>query len=583
MKYQLRTKNYNNIETTEMALHDLLLDRGIQQPLEWLQPNYTYEHSPLLFQEMGKSINLLKTTIANPDATITVVVDSDLDGYTSGAIILNLLKLIQRGQDINFILHPNKEHGIVLEDISEETNLLIVPDAGSSQKTEHLKLLENGMKIIILDHHEMVNDMDYGEYQNNIAIVNSQEENYPNHALSGAGVALKFAQAYCEKYGVPFPNKLYALAACGIVADVMDIGDLENKQIVTTGLKYLKEHLFLYQLIQDTHYNNEEPEPTIKDIGWVIGPNINAIIRLGTQEQKNMIFKSLVSPMLLVPSSKRGEEDQEVPVYQEAVRLCKNAKKRQTTAVDKSIRIIERELQIGDDDRAIVYVDEDQELTFELSGLIANKLLSQYNRPVILLRHFKNGDVDELRGSARGKAVEGLDNLKEALNGLTGVQKAEGHAFAFGVGVDKDMLSEFKAHLNLALDKVNFNVNLYLVDLIAKYNELNIEMAEITAREDIWGHGVDKPVSLLTDIPTDKFDFMGNEQQHLKIDCGKYDVILFNVPQLTEQLSQGEKFDLDAIGEFSVDKSYNVGRLQFVVNDFELKEYTSKTVWDLVF
>lgn len=582
MKYQLRTKNYNN-ETIELALHDLLIDRGIKHPLEWLQPNYSYEHSPMLFNEMRKGIEMLKATISNSEASIMVVVDSDLDGYTSGAIILNLLKLIQRGQEINFVLHPNKEHGIVLEDIPEDVDLLIVPDAGSSQKTEHLKLLENGTKIIVLDHHEMVNDMDYGQYQDNIVIINSQEENYPNHALSGAGVALKFSQAYCERYGVPFPNKLYALAACGIIADVMDIGDLENKQIVTTGLRYLREHLFLYQLIQDTHYNNDDPEPTIKDIGWVIGPNINAIIRLGTQEQKNMIFKSLVSPMLLVPSSKRGEEDQEVPVYQEAVRLCKNAKKRQTTAVDKSIRIIESELQIKDTDRAIVYVDEDQELTFELSGLIANKLLSQYNRPVILLRHFRQGNIDELRGSARGKSVEGLDNLKETLSELTGVQKAEGHAFAFGVGVDKDMLSEFKQHLDLALSSVDFNVNLYLVDLIAKYNELNIPMAEITAREDIWGHGVDKPVALLTDIPTDKYDFMGNEQQHLKIDCGKFDVLLFNVPELTEQLGQGQKFDLDVIGEFSVDKSFNVGRLQFVANDFELKEYTSKTVWDLVF
>lgn len=582
MKYQLRTKNYNN-ETVELALHDLLIDRGIKHPLEWLQPNYSYEHSPMLFKEMRKGIEMLKSTISNSEASIMVVVDSDLDGYTSGAIILNLLKLIQRGQDINFVLHPNKEHGIVLEDIPDDVDLLIVPDAGSSQKAEHLKLLENGTKVIILDHHEMVNDMDYGQYQDNIVIVNSQEEDYPNHALSGAGVALKFVQAYCERYGIPFPNKLYALAACGIVADVMDIGELENKQIVMTGLKYLREHLFLYQLIQDTHYNNEDPEPTIKDIGWVIGPNINAIIRLGTQEQKNMIFKSLVSPMLLVPSSKRGEEDQEVPVYQEAVRLCKNAKKRQTTAVDRSIRIIESELQIKDTDRAIVYVDENQELTFELSGLIANKLLSQYNRPVILLRHFRQGNVDELRGSARGKSVEGLDNLKDTLSGITGVQKAEGHAFAFGVGVDKDMLSEFRQHLNLALSSVDFNVNLYMVDLIAKYNELNIPMAEVTAREDIWGHGVDKPVALLTDIPTDQYDFMGNEQQHLKINCGKYDVLLFNVPELTEQLSQGEKFDLDAVGEFSVDKSFNVGRLQFVVNDFELKEYTSKTVWDLVF
>lgn len=582
MKYQLRTKNYNN-ETVELALHDLLIDRGIKHPLEWLQPNYSYEHSPMLFKEMRKGIEMLKSTISNSEASIMVVVDSDLDGYTSGAIILNLLKLIQRGQEINFVLHPNKEHGIVLEDIPDDVDLLIVPDAGSSQKAEHLKLLENGTKVIILDHHEMVNDMDYGQYQDNIVIVNSQEEDYPNHALSGAGVALKFAQAYCERYGVPFPNKLYALAACGIVADVMDIGELENKQIVTTGLKYLREHLFLYQLIQDTHYNNEDPEPTIKDIGWVIGPNINAIIRLGTQEQKNMIFKSLVSPMLLVPSSKRGEEDQDVPVYQEAVRLCKNAKKRQTTAVDRSIRIIENELQIKDTDRAIVYVDENQELTFELSGLIANKLLSQYNRPVILLRHFRQGNIDELRGSARGKSVEGLNNLKDTLSGITGVQKAEGHAFAFGVGVDKDMLGEFKQHLNLVLKAVDFNVNLYMIDLIAKYNELNIPMAEVTAREDIWGHGVDKPIALLTDIPTDQYDFMGNEQQHLKINCGKYDVLLFNVPELTEQLSQGEKFDLDAIGEFSVDKSFNVGRLQFVVNDFELKEYTSKTVWDLVF
>ena len=582
MKYQLKTKNYNN-ETTDMALHDLLIERGIPQPYEWLHPNYSYEHSPMLFNEMKKGIEMLYSVIHNPDASILVVVDSDLDGYTSGAIILTLLKNIQRGQDINFVLHPNKEHGIVLEDIPEDIDLVIVPDAGSSQKEEHMKLLENGTKIIILDHHEMVNDMEYGEYKDNIVIVNSQEEQYPNHALSGAGVALKFVQAYGEKYGWPVPSKLYALAACGIVADVMDISNLENKQLVTRGLAYLKEHAFLYRLIQDGHYNVEEPEPTIKDIGWTIGPNINAIIRLGTQEQKYIIFKSLVSPNLLVPSSKRGEEDQEVPVFEEAVRLCKNAKKRQTTAVDKSIRVIEEELNISDTDNAIVYVDENQELTFELSGLIANKLLSRYNRPVILLRHFKNGKIDELRGSARGKAVDGLDNLKDAINGITGVEKAEGHAFAFGIGVNKDLLKEFKAHLNLMLDKVDFNVNLYLIDLMAKYNELNMEMAEVFAKDDIWGHGVEKPQALLTDIPTEKFDLMGTEQQHLKIDCGKYDIVLFNVPELTNKLAQGEKVNLDVVGDFSIDKSYNVGRLQFVGNDYDIKPYVKKTVWEMVF
>ena len=458
-----------------------------------------------------------------------------------------------------------------------------IKDKVSSQKEEHLKLLSNNTNIIILDHHEIDNDMNYGNYENNIVIINSQEENYPNHALSGAGVAMKFVQGYCMEYNIPFPNKLYGLAACGIVADVMDMSDLENKQIVSTGLKYLRENNFLYKLISDAHYNIENPEPTIKDIGWVIGPNINAIIRLGTQEQKNIIFMSLILPNLLIPSSKRGEEEQQVPIFEEAVRFCKNAKKRQSNAVDKSIKLIEEDLDIKDNDKAIIYVDDDKKLTFELSGLIANKLLSQYNRPIILLRHYNDGDIDELRGSVRGKQVEGLDNLKEALNGITGVNKAEGHAFAFGLGVNKNMLNEFKAHLNLVLSKVNFNVNSYDVDLISKYNELNIPMAEIMGRDDVWCHGVEKPLAVITNISTDRYNLMGNEQQHLKIDCGNYDILFFNVPDLTTKLINGEKFDIDAIGDFSIDMAYNIGRLQFVVKDFNLKPYTKKTVWDLVF
>ena len=47
----------------------------------------------------------------------------------------------------------------------------------------------------------------------------------------------------------------------------MDISNLENKQIVTEGIKYMSEHLFLMALIKKAHYNVEEPEPSVKDIG----------------------------------------------------------------------------------------------------------------------------------------------------------------------------------------------------------------------------------------------------------------------------------------------------------------------------
>ena len=581
MKYQLRTKNYNN-ETPELALNDLLYDRGIEDPVAWLYPKEEYEHSPFRLSDMKKAVDIMHNAIMGAENNILVVVDSDLDGYTSGAIILSLLNQISKGQDIDYVLHPGKEHGIELRDIPEDVDLVIVPDAGSSQKQEHLKLLSKGTKVIVLDHHEVDNDFNYGEYMDDIAIVNSQLD-YPNPALSGAGVALKFVQAYCQTYGIQIPKKVYALAACGIVADVMDISSLENKQIITEGIKYIEEHPFLMALINKAHFNQENPKPSIKDIGWVIGPNINSIIRLGTMPQKHSIFNALVTPMSLTFSSKRGSEDEEVPLFEEAVRLCDNAKKRQTTAINKSIKIIEGDMP-RDMHNSIVYVDEDQDLSFELSGLIANKLLSQTNKPVILLREYTDNKGNcQYRGSVRGKPAEGLTNLKETIKGITGVEMAEGHAFAFGIGIDRDSLPSFKMHLDQTLDLIDFNVNLYMVDLVADCKNVNKEIAQIMAADDVWSHGVEKPLGIVNNIPLDKYEIMGAEGQHVKVDCGQYDIVIFNAPELTERLERGEKHNINVVGEFDIDKAYNIGRLQFMVKDYELTEYTAPTIWDYAF
>lgn len=581
MKYQLRTKNYNE-ETPDLALHDLLCDRGIKNPIDWLNTKEEYEYSPFRMANMTKAVNILYNETKNPEGKILVVVDSDLDGYTSGAIILSLLEQVAPNQEIGYVLHPGKEHGIELKDIGEDVSLVIVPDAGSSEKDKHIHLLKNGIKVIILDHHEIINDMEYGECDKDIAIVSSQID-YPNSALSGAGVALKFAQAYSQTYGIRLPMRNYALAACGIVADVMDLSQLENKRIVDIGVQYISEHLFLMGLIKKAHYNMEEPIPTVKDIGWVIGPNINSIIRLGTQEQKNIVFLALVKPNSLILSSKRGCEDQEVPLYEEAIRLCDNAKKRQTTAVNRSIKLIEDDIE-DDDHNSIIYIDEDQDLTFELSGLIANKLLSQTNKPVFLLRRFTDGNgADQYRGSVRGKSVEGLDNLRETVKDISGVDMAAGHAFAFGISIDRASFPTFKAHLNAILDGIDLNANLYMVDMIANYKKVNKEIAKIMAADDIWAHGVDKPLAVLTDIPTNQYELMGDKEQHIKIDCGNYDVVMFNVPELSEKLKNGEKYNIQVVGKFDIDKAYNIGRLQFIVNDYELSDYTEQTIWDYVF
>lgn len=575
MKYKLKTENYNN-GNTELILYDLLKDRNIDKPEDWLFTRQEDEYSPFLLTNMKKAIEMLNKVLKKEDSNIIVVVDSDLDGYSSGAIIMSMLNQINYNSNIDYVLHPGKEHGIDLRDIPDDTDLIIVPDAGSSQKEEHLKLLEKGKQVIILDHHEIENDMDYGSYEENIVIVNSQID-YPNPALSGAGVALKFVKAYYNEHKIIFPNYLYSLAACGIIADVMDISYLENKRIVDLGLKYFMEHSLLREMIRKNHNNN----PTIKDIGWIIGPNINAIIRLGTTEQKNTVFKALVSPNSIVKSTKRGEEDKDVYIYEEAIRLCENAKKRQSNTTNKNIGIVEK--NIDNNKNFIMYIDENQDLSFELSGLIANKLLSKYNKPIILLREYNNKGIIEYRGSMRGKPAEGLDNLRELLKNISGVNFVEGHAFAAGIGIEKDNIIEFSAHLNDILKNYNFNSNLYLVDFIAKYNNINFDNALVLSRDDIWCHGVEKPLAVLTDLPSTKYEVMGDKQEHLKFNCGRYDIIMFYQPKLVEKLLSGNKYIIDVIGEFSIDKTYNVGRLQLIVKDFNLKEYKEETAWDIIF
>ena len=290
-----------------------------------------------------------------------------------------------------------------------------------------------------------------------------------------------------------------------------------------------------------------------------------------------------MTPNNLTLSSKKGHEEEEIPIYEEAIRLCENAKKRQTTAINKSIKIIENELK-NDNHNFIIFVDENQDLTFELSGLIANKLLSNTNKPVILLRKYTdNKGLDQYRGSVRGKVVEGLDNLKETIKGLTGVEMAEGHAFAFGIGIDRELFPSFEMHLDSVLDGIDFNSNLYLVDLIANYKVVNLKIAKVFAADDIWSHGVEKPLAVLTDIPTDNYETMGADNQHIKINCGQYDIILFNTPELVEKLEKGEKYNLNIVGEFDIDKAYNIGRLQFMVKDYELAKHTTQTIWDYAF
>ena len=114
-------------------------------------------------------------------SNIFIQVDSDTDGYCSAAIMYLYLKKLNPALSIEWRIHEGKQHGVIVEVVPEDTNLVIIPDAGSNQYEEHKQLRDKGMDIVVLDHHIAEKDSE------DAMVVNNQlSSNFEDKDLSGA-------------------------------------------------------------------------------------------------------------------------------------------------------------------------------------------------------------------------------------------------------------------------------------------------------------------------------------------------------------------------------------------------------------
>lgn len=568
LKWKLRTFDgidYDNINPGLLLL-EMLKYRGIEDPEHWLNISQENENSPELLKNIDKAADLIHETISN-NGKIYIQVDADTDGFTSSSLLYKFLEHISNSE-ISVGIHEGKEHGLDLKEALQNTpDLVIVPDA-SGVPEDYIKLNNKGIKSIIIDHH------DYPEEDFDTIIVNCNYEPYPNNALSGAGVTLKVCQYYAEKYNIEYNfDELYALAAIGMVADVMSLQELENQYIIRYGLRYIKDHNFFNELLKDRMGNPVEVV-TIKDIGWSIGPNINAVIRLGSDEEKRLLFNTLISPNGNINSQKRGADGEVVPRYVEMCRICKNLKAKQTRMVQSALKIIEPRINL--EHNLIYYIDEDNELPFELSGLIANRLLSSYKRPILLLKHYHDYEDTSMpdcwAGSMRSITAEGFEDPRAIFNEMTGVREFAGHAEACGAKIFKDGFDGFVANAYEILDKVDFDNQLFTVEASIKCRPFDEMLGKIFAAEDIWGSGIEKPLIRITDIDCIGAEFMGKEGQHIKIVTPNVNIVIFDDDELVNIFKQSKKYTMEAVGELSWDDWEDQPKLQLIVSGYEIKE-----------
>ena len=478
------------------AVEQVLANRGIAPENVEHYLNTTDEDilSPMLIMNIEEGVKVLIQAIARGDKVL-IQIDSDCDGYTSAAALINYLNRLFPGfvqSNIYYRIHSGKQHGILLETVPDDVKLVIAPDSSSNDYEVHQALKARGVNVLVIDHHEA------DQISENAVIINNQLCDYPTKSLSGVGMVYKFCSYMDELLNVDYADDYLDLVALGMVADMMDLRDYETRHLITRGLQNIRNPYFKGMVDKQAYSLKDGLSPI--GVAFYIAPYVNATIRMGTQEEKLMLFESMLDyrGYELVPSTKRGCKGQQETRVEQACRNCTNIKSRQTKARDAALENIERiieEKKLLNNKILAIKLD-----TFEadknLTGLIANQLMAKYQRPVLLL----NKTEDGWEGSGRGYDKSKFDNLREFLKESDLVLYAEGHANALGVGIADINFNQFIEYSNQALADFDFTP-CYKVDFIFYGDDFRgNDIVEIAELKSLWGQGVEEPLVAIEHI-----------------------------------------------------------------------------------
>ena len=503
----MRYKLINEDKQYGSLLYQVLFNRGIEDPEHYLNTTDADIIPPETIKNVHEAAQCLIEHIALEN-DIFINVDSDCDGYTSSAFMINWLYKNFPGFTVNHVawgMHHDKGHGLLIDQIlTAKPKLVICPDAGSNEFAYHTLLKEHNIDLIIIDHHNTE------KYSEDAIVINNQlDENYPTKSLSGVGMVYKFCSYIDKLNSNKYADELLDIAALGIIADVMELKDYETRRIIDKGLLNI-ENPFIKAMASKNEYSlGTTLTPT--GVAWYIAPSVNAVTRVGTEKEKQILFEALLDhkAYTLVPSIKRGHKSGDMEtIVEQAVRTCTNVKKRQDKLRDSMASEIDEMIfadRLLDNKILIIGLAEPTEASRSITGLIANKLMSTYGHPVMLLNktYDENGDI-VWSGSGRNNSAMGLDSLQEFAMDSGYFTLAQGHDNALGLSIPDSNMESFIKYSNDKLKDVDFTP-IYAVD--GEYYADKIDPADIlniANEKRVWGQGVDEPLIAVKNISITK-------------------------------------------------------------------------------
>jgi single-stranded-DNA-specific exonuclease len=348
--------------------------------------------------------------------------DYDVDGVTSLALLAEMLRAYGGAPELFLPLRMEEGYGLSPESVERcvgqyRPQLLIAIDCGTSSVKEIADLRKRGVDVIVLDHHEPKFAL-----PDCVAIVNPKIADSGFEYLCSVGIVFKLCHALLKTRPLPdfdLKSKL-DLVALGTVADIVPL-EGENRVLVQRGAIEIARtsRIGLRKLMQVA---GVRPPILPEDIGFRLGPRLNAAGRLSTAEKSLRLLLThdeAEGTMLAAELDQQNRERQKVEkqIFDAAIEKIENGF---DAARDAAIVVGARGWHPG------------------VLGIVASRIARRYHRPTIVIGFDENG-----LGKGSGRSIEGL-NLVEALGSCAErLDKFGGHEMAAGVALHEGNLDLF--------------------------------------------------------------------------------------------------------------------------------------------
>lgn len=562
MKYKLRGPvNQHNL------LEDILMNRGIKNIDLYKNPIYDLPKAEDIINLPEMLIKLKKSF----NKRILLCVDADTDGYTSASIIYTFLKRTVENINLDYYVHPMKTHGITdhlkAKVISGGYEVLIVPDAGSNDVDNSCFLWENGVEILIVDHHEI-------EAKNNFALVVNNMQGDTNKAFTGAGMTYIVCKELAKILNIEEPRYLLDLAAIGNIADSAILTSNELRSLCKEGLANINNN-FVKTIMKDKGLE----KLSISDISWKIAPIINGVCRSGSLEERELLFKALndihngeIYTVIKRKLNKETRKYEQVPFelnfYEYALDILSKCREKQNKALEPILK--ELDDKINENRQIQIFVIDKEELRSN-TGLVANKMSDRCSQPVLVLWEKE----DTYTGSARGN-TNIMKDFKKYCSETGLFSLCQGHDNAFGVIIKKENLLKFTEKINSDRFEQKQDMKEHLVDYIYENGDINrMHMREVSDNTELWCNGCPEPQFAVLNIPVMKDNVNLYRGGTLKVYAGGITYMKFFAKTAEKEKFEvgfGNELVMNAICRFENNTYNGKTTQQAILVDYEVFE-----------